>query len=223
MSPVSQERGNIARVTTGGRLTARCIALTVGLAVIPLLGAPLAVTAAQTPQAGRHSSLPKTPEEREKALSDLYALLATADSEESAKAIADGIERVWLSSGSATVDLLMERAIKAIAEKKLDLALKLLDHVVELAPDFAEGWNQRGYVHFARNDLGRALGDLRRVLALDPNHFNSLDVLARILREIGQKKAALQAYRQLLDVYPFWPGARQAIDELSRDVEGQGI
>jgi cytochrome c-type biogenesis protein CcmH/NrfG len=61
------------------------------------------------------------------------------------------------------------------------------------------------------------------VLALDPNHFNSLDVLARILREIGQKKAALQAYRQLLDVYPFWPGARQAIDELSRDVEGQGI
>jgi tetratricopeptide (TPR) repeat protein len=216
VSRVSQERGHIALAIRACTLLAAALAMA-------LLSAPLAVMAAQTPQAGRHSSLPKTPEEREKALSDLYALLATADSEESAKAIADGIERVWLSSGSDTVDLLMGRAIKAIAEKKLELALKLLNHVVEQAPDFAEGWNQRAYVHFARNDLGRALGDLRRVLALDPNHFNSLDMFARILREIGQKKAALQAYRQLLDVYPFWPGARQATDELSREVEGQGI
>jgi tetratricopeptide (TPR) repeat protein len=216
---VSQERRHslLHALPTPGRLA--------GVLVVLLLvaGVPAPVTAAQTPQPGKHSSLPKTPEEREKALSDLYALLATADSEESAKAIADSIERVWLFSGSPTVDLLMQRALKAIGDKKLDLALTLLNHVVEQAPDFAEGWNQRAYVHFARNDLGRALGDLRRVLALDPNHFNSIDVFARILREIGQKKAALSAYRRLLDVYPFWPGARQAVDELSREVEGQGI
>ena len=38
----------------------------------------------------------------------------------------------------------------------------------------------------------RALGDLRRALALDPNHFKSLDGLGQILREIGQKKAGAQ-------------------------------
>jgi tetratricopeptide (TPR) repeat protein len=169
------------------------------------------------------SALPKTPAEREKTLSDLYALLATADDEESAKAIADAIERVWVHSGSATIDLLMERSIKAMNDKKVDLALKLLDQVVELAPDFTEGWNRRAYVYFVQNDIERALGDLRRTLALDPHHFKALDGLGQILREIGQKKAALKAFKELLDVHPYWSGAKQAIEELEREVEGQGI
>lgn len=188
------------------------------------LAAPVAPSAWAKSQAKRGgTAMPKNPAEREKKLSDLYALLATADDEESAKAIADAIERVWLHSGSATIDLLMERAMKAVNDKKLDLAVKLLDNVVVLAPDFAEAWNRRAYVHFVRNDVGRALGDLRRALALDHNHFKALDGLGQILREIGQKKAALKAFQQLLDVHPYWSGAKQAVEELGREVDGQGI
>ena len=166
---------------------------------------------------------PRTAAERDKALSDLYALLATAEDESTAKAIAEGIERIWIHSGSPTVDLLLSRAMKAVADKNMDRALKLLDHVVEQAPDFTEGWSRRAYVYFQRNQVGLALGDLRRALALDPNHFKALDGLAQVLREIGQKKAALQVFRQLHDVHPFWPGTDRIIDELTREVEGQGI
>lgn len=174
-------------------------------------------------QPDKRSAMPKTPAEREKTLSDLYALLATADDEDSSKAISEAIERIWLHSGSATIDLLMERSQKAVNDKNLDLAMKLLDHVVALAPDFTEAWNRRAYVFFVRNDISHALGDLRRALALDPNHFKALDGLAQILREIGQKKPALKAFRQLLDVNPYWSGAKQAVEELERDVDGQGI
>ena len=203
------------------------------LALALLLGPPCLRPGRRTPPSSRDraappaakhgSALPKTPAEREKTLSDLYALLATADDEETAKAIADAIERVWLHSGSATIDLLMERSIKAMAEKKTELALKLLDHVVELAPDFTEAWNRRAYVHFVQNDIEHALGDLRRTLALDPHHFKALDGLGQILREIGQKKAALKAFKELLDVHPYWSGAKQAVEELEREVDGQGI
>jgi tetratricopeptide (TPR) repeat protein len=171
----------------------------------------------------RGSALPKTPAEREKTLSDLYALLATAEDEDTAKAITDAIERVWLHSGSATIDVLMERSIKAMSQKNVDLALQLLDSVVDLAPDYTEAWNRRAYVHFVRKDTERALGDLRRALALDPNHFKALDGLAQILREIGQKKPALKAFRQLLDIHPYWSGAKEAVEELEREVDGQGI
>ena len=206
-------------------LAALALALVLGSSLSPAWSqGPPVSQGPPTPPATRHgSALPKTPAEREKTLSDLYALLATADDEESAKAITDAIERVWLHSGSATIDLLMERSIKAMSEKKVELALKLLDHVVELAPDFTEAWNRRAYVHFTQNDIERALGDLRRTLALDPHHFKALDGLGQIMREIGQKKAALKAFKQLLDVHPYWSGAKQAVEELEREVDGQGI
>jgi len=190
-------------------------------------GAPQDAPKEAAPKTGKRGpptpSLPKTAAERDRALGDLYALLATAEDENAAKVIAEGIERVWLHSGSPTVDLLLGRAMKAVGEKNLDRAMKLLDHVVEQAPDFTEGWSRRAYVHFQRNELTYALGDLRRALALDPNHFKSLDGLAQILREIGQKKAALQVFRQLNEVHPYWGSTRQVIDELTREVEGQGI
>ena len=137
--------------------------------------------------------------------------------------VAEAIERVWLNSGSDTIDVLMERSMKAVGDKNYDLALKLLDHVVALAPDYTEGWNRRAYVHYMKSEVDLALGDLRRTLALDPNHFKALDGLGQILREIGQKRPALKAFKQLLDVHPYWSGAQDAVDELESDVEGQGI
>lgn len=166
---------------------------------------------------------PRTPAEREKALSDLYAILATAENETAAKTVATNIERLWLNSGSDTISLLMERSAAALQQKKPELALQLLDEVVALAPDYAEGWNRRAYVHFTQNQVQQALGDLRRVLALDPNHFKALDGLVAVLKEIGQKKAALAAVNKLLEVHPFWDGAQAVHDELARQVEGQAL
>ncbi len=166
---------------------------------------------------------PRTPAEREKALSDLYAHLATAESAAAAKTVAQSIERLWQSSGSDTVHLLMERAQIASQGKKAELALKLLDAAVEMAPDYAEGWNRRAYHHFAENRFEQAIGDLRRVLALDPNHYKALEGVAQILKEIGQKKGALAAVKKLLEVHPYAEGAKQMHDELAREVEGQSL
>ncbi len=164
-----------------------------------------------------------TPDQRSKLLGLLYGQLAKATNEHEAAPVAEAVERLWLHSGSDTVSLLMERSLKAVSEKNTALALKLLDAVVMLAPDFAEGWNRRAYVFYTANDFQRALGDLRRVLALEPNHYKALDGLGQILREMGEKKAALQAFQQLLRVHPNWPNVRQAVSELDREVEGQGI
>lgn len=204
--------------------------LTLAMALAAILGClvlwPSSPTWAQPapPKAAKKapgSTLPKTPAERDRTLSDLYALLATAEDEATAKAVAEGIERVWFFSGSPTVDVLLGRATKAVSEKNYDSALGFLDNVVEQAPDFTEGWNRRAYVHFQRNELSLALGDLRRALALDPNHFKALDGLAQVLREIGQKKAALEVLERLNEVHPYWPGVPLAIEELAREVEGQ--
>jgi len=163
------------------------------------------------------------PLDRDAMLAELYAHLAKAKSPEEAAPIAKTIESLWLQSGSDTVGLLMQRAIKAVADQKPELALQLLDAVVELAPDYAEGWSRRAVLYYLQNDVEHAVGDLRRTLALDPNHYMALEALARILRESGQKKSALSAYQELLRIYPYLPGAKEAADELKLEVEGQGI
>ena len=175
------------------------------------------------PRPGLAVAQPRTAAEREKALSDLYAYLATAEDAKRAETIMASIERLWVTPGSDTISLLMQRALHAANGKKPELALKLLDAVVALAPDYAEGWNRRAYVHYQQNDVDRALGDLRRTLALDPNHFKALEGLVHILKDIGRKKEALQAARQLLEVNPFDTGAKQIVDELAREIEGRGI
>ena len=166
---------------------------------------------------------PQTADEKAKLLGDLYAQLATAEDEAAAKTYAAQIERLWVLSGSDTVNLLMERANVAIRKNQPELAEKLLDRVVALAPDYAEGFNQRAYFHFTRNNFDAAAGDLRRTLALDPNHFKALEGLTQIWRETGNKKGALGVVKKLLDVNPFAAGAKATYDELKREVEGQGI
>ena len=47
--------------------------------------------------------------------------------------------------------------------------------------------------------------------------------LAKILTLIGEKKAALKAYDQLLKVHPNIEGGETARDKLRKEIEGQGI
>lgn len=166
---------------------------------------------------------PDTPEARDKALSNLYAHLATASDPSEASALAAAIEALWQQSGSDTVSLLLARATQATIEKKSDLARQLFDAVVDLAPDFAEGFARRAFFHYRENDTTSALGDLRRALALEPNHFRALDGLSAILKDIGEKRAALKALQQLELVHPHWPGLTDDLKEMERAVEGQGI
>lgn len=159
----------------------------------------------------------------EQVLKELYAQLAAAKSEAAAEPLAQAIEQVWLRSGSPTVDLLIERATQALGEDDVETSLALLDAVVEIAPGYAEGWNQRAGVYFLKRDFTRSIEDLRQALTLDPNHFKAITSLAAVMQEVGDKKAALRAYRAALRVNPFLDQARRASDELSREVEGQGI
>ena len=168
-------------------------------------------------------SVLKSLKDRDGQLEELYAQLADAPDPASAGALEKSIEKLWLQTDSDTIGVLMARALKAITEKRSELALRLLDAVVELAPDYAEGWNRRAYVYYLQERSGSALGDLRRVLALEPKHFGALSGLARILNDYGQKKNALKAYQELLRINPHTSGAKEAVDKLSVEVEGQGI
>jgi tetratricopeptide (TPR) repeat protein len=184
---------------------------------------PPAPEQSQQPQLSPHKPQRITRQNRAAFLTTLYDQLKQARNEEAADLVSKAIERVWRQSGSDTADLLMERAGVAIQAKNLELALQILSSLVEIAPDYAEGWNQLATVYFLQENYEKAMRGLRHVLALEPQHYKAIEGLSLILREMGDKKGALRATRRALTIYPHLKSAQQAQEELTRDVEGQGI
>lgn len=153
-------------------------------------------------------------------LDRLYADLAGADGAAVRERVSRDIRRIWMDSGSDTVDLLMVRAGQAIQAENHGLALDLLDVVVVMEPAFAEGWNRRATVHYMKEDFGKSLVDIERTLALEPRHWGALSGLAIIQRRLGFEKESLNTFRRALEIHPGLENAANAIKALEKAAEG---
>ncbi len=153
----------------------------------------------------------------------LFGALKAAPDQESAKHVEERITAVWLRTPSDTATLLMSRAKEALDNKNIDVALKLLDAVVTLRPDYTEAWNRRATLHYLRNDYTRALADIREVLAREPRHFGALAGLGMIMRDIGDDRDALAAFRQALAIHPHLENIPDLVKSLGEKVEGRDI
>jgi tetratricopeptide (TPR) repeat protein len=154
-------------------------------------------------------------------LDKLFERLAAAKTAEEAKGIANLIQRRWARSGSDTADLLMTRAQDALKARELPLAIELLDRVITLEPDWAEGWNQRANALFLAGDPIRSLLDIAETLKREPRHYGAMMGLGTILRQQGDDKRAMVAYRRALAVYPQLEGVKDAVESLKLEVDGR--
>jgi len=153
----------------------------------------------------------------------LFDALKIAPDEISAKAIEDRIWSVWMASGSDTCNLLMSRVRAATDAKDYDLAIKLLDAIIAIKPDYVEAWNRRATVYYLKQDLEHALADIGEVLTREPRHFGALSGLGLIMQDIGDDKLALEAYRKALAVDPHLEHIPEVVKTLSEKVEGRDI
>jgi tetratricopeptide (TPR) repeat protein len=156
-------------------------------------------------------------------LDTLFDALKIAPDEDSARMIEEHIWAVWLGSGSDTCNLLMSRVKAAADDKDYDLAVKLLDAVIELKPDYVEAWNRRATVYYLEKDYGHALADIREVLSREPRHFGALAGLGVILQELGDDKHALDAYRRALAINPHLEHIPDVVKSLTEKVDGRDI
>lgn len=165
---------------------------------------------------------PNSPD-RTRNLEFLFGALKAAPDADSAKLVENRILALWLASGSDTTDLLMTRVKAAVDASDLDLAVRLLDAVVEIKPDYAEGWNRRATIYFMKKDFNRAIVDIRQALGREPRHFGALAGLGMMLHEVGDDKRALEIFRRALEVHPHLPRIPDLVKQLIEKVEGRDI
>ncbi|ABD06129.1 TPR repeat protein [Rhodopseudomonas palustris HaA2] len=169
------------------------------------------------------AKLPRVGGDQVKGLDFLFGALKAAPDEASAKHVEARIWALWSQTSSDTTALLMSRAKVAMEAKQFDVAVKLLDAVVKLRPDYIEGWNRRATIFYLQNEYARSLGDIEQVLAREPRHFGALAGLGMIMQELGDDKRALDAFRKALAINPHLDKVPDLVKTLTEKVEGRDI
>ncbi len=153
----------------------------------------------------------------------LFDDLRAAPTPEAAERVAEDILTSWLESDSATVGILLERAMIAQATGDNASAFEFFDRIILIAPEYPEAYFRRAALFMSEDNYREALLDLNEALRLEPRHFAAWFGLATMLESLGAKKEALAAYEEVLVIFPLHREAKAGIDRLSKETLGRGI
>ncbi|NNK78925.1 MAG: tetratricopeptide repeat protein [Litoreibacter sp.] len=137
--------------------------------------------------------------------------------------VENAIWREWSSSGSAAMDLLLQRGRDAMTKGNMEEAIGFFSTLIDHAPDFAEGWNARATAYFGADQYGLSIADIQRTLALNPRHFGAMQGLGRMLEELEDYDNALIAYRSAYAIHPHREGLEEAIERVEKNISGQDL
>jgi len=127
--------------------------------------------------------------------------------------------RIWARSGDPEVDRLYQTGIEQMNAGDLQRSIVTFTRIIELKPDFAEGWNKRATLYFLVGDLRKSLADCDEVMKRNPYHFGALAGYAQIYVRLEYYDRALEYSRRALKINPNMDGVRRNIDLIERLLE----
>lgn len=153
-------------------------------------------------------------------LPSLFGRLKAAPGEIEAAPIEAQIWSIWGETADPESARLLQDGIGAMGRRAFPEALDAFSAAGRRQPDFAEAWNKRATVHYLIGDDDASVADIRRTLALEPNHFGALSGLGLIYLKIGEADAAIRSFEAALAIHPNLPGAKAHIDMLKDERAG---
>jgi tetratricopeptide (TPR) repeat protein len=155
------------------------------------------------------------------AMADSTLLMnALRDADEEVRARAEqALWRVWARSGDKDVDKLYQTGVEQMNAGDLRQSIATFTRIIELKPDFAEGWNKRATLYFLVGDLRKSLADCDEVMKRNPYHFGALAGYAQIYVRLEYYDRALEYSRRALKINPNMDGVRRNIDVIEHVLE----
>ena len=128
-------------------------------------------------------------------------------------------------SGDARVDSLLKSGIRRMDDGQMAPAVEDFTRIIELRPDFAEGWNKRATAYYLMGDYEQSLKDCDEVVKRNPHHFGALSGYGLIYVQRGELERALEYFERALEVNPNMPGVEQSIELIRYRLRqiGQGV
>jgi tetratricopeptide (TPR) repeat protein len=123
---------------------------------------------------------------------------------------------IWGRSGDQEVDRLYEIGVQQMSAGDLQRSIATFTRIIEMKPDFAEGWNKRATLYFLIGDLRKSLSDCDEVMKRNPYHFGALSGYVQIHVRLEHYDRALEYSRRALEINPNLDGVRRNIVVIER-------
>jgi tetratricopeptide (TPR) repeat protein len=115
----------------------------------------------------------------------------------------------WCRSPNPEVDGLFRAGVNAMQQRELAEAEALFSRAIDMAPEFAEGWNKRATVRYLMKDFAGSISDCEETLARNPNHFGASSGQGLCHMSLGEYREAAICFRKALEIHPRLTAVRQ--------------
>ena len=138
----------------------------------------------------------------------LVADVQAAESSDAARVVSGRMWTLWTKAPDARAQGLLDDGMARRAAYDLAGAIEIFDDLVAYCPAYAEGYNQRAFANFLREDYAAALPDLNRAIELQPRHIPALSGKGLTLIGMGRVAEGQEVIRKALGLNP-WLNERQ--------------
>lgn len=149
---------------------------------------------------------PTAPDHTE-TLDRLYGALQVARNDAEGRIISNQMWELWLEAPDEPSQAMLNDGMRARSSYNYLRALERFDKLVNYCPFYAEGYNQRAFINYLREDFEAALPDLDEALKLNPRHVGALSGKALTLMQLGRDDEAQVVLREAVALNP-WLGER---------------
>jgi tetratricopeptide (TPR) repeat protein len=142
----------------------------------------------------------------------LFEQIRNAGNELAARPFSNGLWELWTMAPDEPAQALLDQGMSARSSFDFVSAIDALDRLVDYCPNYAEGYNQRAFVNFLRQDYAAALVDLDRAIELSPRHTGAITGKALTLSGLGREDEAQILLREAVELHP-WLSERHLLKE----------
>lgn len=126
---------------------------------------------------------------------------------------------IWSHSGDDAVDVMLKDGKNLLKNEAYQQAVERFTTVIETAPSFAEGYNQRAIAYFMLEEWSKAIRDCKQTISLNPDHFGAFAGMGHVYVRLGKIDEAIAAYKQALVINPNLISIAEAILRLRSQTE----
>lgn len=130
---------------------------------------------------------------------------------------------IWHRSGRSEVDARLQDGIGEMQRGAFVQAIEVFTEVIEMAPDFAEGYNKRATTYYLMQEYEKSIRDCEATIARNPVHFGALSGSGLNYLGLRNLHKALEYFERAVEVNPNMPPIQQYIEAIKKFLRDQSL